>query len=73
MRNRSPGYSASLDRKKQYSQSRLQMGPVGLARTWNGVRRVLGGTPGPAVAVPVRVGAISTGVGIASTPFRSAP
>src|SRR5688572_32393044 len=35
MRNRSPGYSASLERKKQYSQSRLQIGPVGLASTWN--------------------------------------
>src|SRR3982751_1779418 len=35
MRKRLPGYSISLDRKKQYSQSRLQMAPVGLAITWN--------------------------------------
>src|SRR4051794_39757519 len=35
MRNRLPGYSISLDRKKQYSQSRLQIAPVGLAITWN--------------------------------------
>ena len=34
MRNRSPGYSASFSKKKQYWQSRLQMGPLGLARTW---------------------------------------
>ena len=34
------GYSASLARKKQYSQSRLQIGPVGLARTWNWRRAV---------------------------------
>src|SRR3954453_4515536 len=34
MRKRLPGYSISLDRKKQYSQSRLQMAPVGLAITW---------------------------------------
>ena len=27
----SPGYNISFDRKKQYSQSRLQIGPVGLA------------------------------------------
>src|SRR3954468_3165497 len=34
MRNRSPGYSASFSRKKQYVQSRLQIGPDGLASTW---------------------------------------
>jgi hypothetical protein len=26
---------ASLSRKKQYEQARLQMAPVGLAMTWN--------------------------------------
>ena len=35
MRKRLPGYSISLDRKKQYSQSRLQIAPVGLASRWN--------------------------------------
>src|SRR5690348_15110221 len=35
IRNALPGYSASLDRKKQYVQSRLQTAPLGLARTWN--------------------------------------
>jgi hypothetical protein len=35
IRNRLPGYSNSLDRKKQYSQSRLQMAPVGFASRWN--------------------------------------
>ncbi len=35
MRMRSPGYSASFERKKQYVQSRLQIAPVGLARRWN--------------------------------------
>src|SRR4051812_16213621 len=34
IRNRSPGYSASFSRKKQYEQSRLQIGPDGFARTW---------------------------------------
>src|SRR3990172_3034863 len=34
IRNRLPGYSISLERKKQYLQSRLQMAPVGLARRW---------------------------------------
>ena len=34
IRNRLPGYSISLDKKKQYSQSRLQTAPVGLAITW---------------------------------------
>jgi hypothetical protein len=34
MRNLLFGYSSSLDRKKQYLQSRLQMAPVGLVRTW---------------------------------------
>ena len=33
IRNRLPGYSISLDRKKQYSQSRLHTAPVGLAIT----------------------------------------
>src|SRR3954465_7556823 len=42
MRKRLPGYSISLDRKKQYSQSRLQMAPVGLAIRWNA-----SGAPGP--------------------------
>ncbi len=32
IRKRLPGYSISLDRKKQYSQSRLQVAPVGFAR-----------------------------------------
>ena len=35
MRNRLPGYSISLDRKKQYVQSRLQIAPVGFASRWN--------------------------------------
>ncbi|CAB4596830.1 unannotated protein [freshwater metagenome] len=34
MRKRSPGYNCSFERKKQYVQSRLQMAPPGLARTW---------------------------------------
>ena len=34
MRKPLPGYSCSLDRKKQYSQSRLQIAPVGFAITW---------------------------------------
>jgi hypothetical protein len=33
IRNRDPGYSISLDKKKQYSQSRLHTAPVGLAIT----------------------------------------
>src|SRR6266496_4131641 len=35
MRKRLFGYSSSLERKKQYLQSRLQMAPVGLVSTWN--------------------------------------
>src|SRR5262249_17606389 len=35
IRNRLPGYSISFDKKKQYSQSRLQIAPVGLAMMWN--------------------------------------
>src|SRR5262245_2741439 len=35
IRNRLPGYSISFDKKKQYSQSRLQIAPGGLAMTWN--------------------------------------
>ena len=31
MRKRLPGYSISLERKKQYELSRLQTAPVGLA------------------------------------------
>src|SRR5215204_1949343 len=34
IRNPLPGYSSSLLRKKQYSQSRLQIAPVGLDITW---------------------------------------
>src|SRR6266581_9036825 len=34
MRKRLFGYSSSLERKKQYLQSRLQMAPVGFVRTW---------------------------------------
>jgi hypothetical protein len=29
------GYSASLERKKQYEQSMLHVDPLGLARRWN--------------------------------------
>src|SRR3954463_5205064 len=47
MRKRLPGYSISLDRKKQYSQSRLQMAPVGLAIRWNA-----SGAPGPVSTGP---------------------
>ena len=39
IRNVEPGYSASLDRKKQYVQSRLHTAPVGLARRWKPRRR----------------------------------
>lgn len=38
MRKPPPGHSSSLERKKKYSQSRLQIAPVGLAMTWNGLR-----------------------------------
>ena len=41
IRKRLPGYSISLDKKKQYSQSRLQIAPVGLAIRWKA-----GGAPG---------------------------
>jgi hypothetical protein len=58
MRNRSPGYRASFDRKKQYSQSRLQIGPVGLASTWNPAGAVGGRTDGSA-GVAGRVAASS--------------
>jgi hypothetical protein len=34
MRNDEPGCIASLSRKKQYEQARLQIAPVGLAMTW---------------------------------------
>ena len=34
MRNRSPGYSISFERKKQYVQSRLHIAPDGFAITW---------------------------------------
>ena len=45
------GYSASFERKKQYSQSKLPIGPVGLASTWNTAGAVGGrpaGIAGPA-------------------------
>src|SRR5262245_25541959 len=35
IRNRSPGYNNSFDRKKQYVQSRLQIAPDGFAIKWN--------------------------------------
>ena len=35
IRKRLPGYSISLDRKKQYLQSRLQTAPVGFDSRWN--------------------------------------
>ena len=34
IQKRLPGYRFSLERKKQYLQSRLQMAPVGLPSTW---------------------------------------
>ena len=40
MRNSLFGYSCSLDRKKQYSQSRLHTAPVGLDITWKAPRAV---------------------------------
>ena len=48
IRNPLPGYSSSLDRKKQYSQSRLQIAPVGLDITWKArgaVSAVIAGLP----------------------------
>jgi hypothetical protein len=51
MRNLLPGYNISLDRKKQYSQSRLHTAPVGLTITWK--RRLAPGMVGvgPVAAV----------------------
>jgi hypothetical protein len=48
IRNPLPGYSSSLLRKKQYSQSRLQIAPVGLDITWKArgaVSAVIAGLP----------------------------
>ena len=42
IRNLLPSYSSSLERKKQYVQSRLQIAPVGLARRWKACRGAAG-------------------------------
>ncbi len=51
MRNLLPGYNISLDRKKQYSQSRLHTAPVGLTITWK--RRPARGMVGVGTVVAV--------------------
>lgn len=37
-----PGYNISFDKKKHYLQSRLQIAPVGLIKTWNEVAHLPG-------------------------------
>jgi len=54
MRNRSPGYNISFERKKQYVQSRLQIAPEGFAITWNG-----GGMAAVLVMVAPRPGVVT--------------
>ena len=53
------GYSASLDRKKQYVQSMLQVAPLGFASRWKPGGAPAGsggsGTAGLAVSVMARV------------------
>src|SRR5450631_4488622 len=63
MRKRLPGYSISLDKKKQYSQSRLQIAPVGLAIAWNAT-----GAPGM-----VSIGAARFDVGDTRHPSPQSP
>ena len=60
IRNRDPGYSISLDKKKQYSQSRLHTAPVGLAITWKA-----SGAPGTVITCGRSVGLVGLARGAA--------
>jgi hypothetical protein len=63
MRLFSLGYSASLERKKQYVQSMLHVDPLGLASRWNagGAAAVNGGQGGePVAAIEISASSVIT-------------